>query len=681
MKERVSITALVALLTSSVLFWSALGPVPSASAQTRRAVKSARPGGQRRPAEQRAGRELEQAEPVGVLPGRAKRWALIIGVDQYEDNGIGGLYGASNDATSLRNALVAYAGFPEDQVILLASEQPQFYQPRRTNILRSLSLLRRSVPRDGLLLVAFAGHGIERSGRAYLLPADAILEGDIQMLEDTAVNVEKMKSDIRATGVRQVIFFIDACRNDPEPGRGVGGNPLTPSFARSFDFDLRNREVNAFVIFYATSVGQRAYEDKVKKQGYFTWAIVDGLSGKAANERGEVTLASLVEYVQETVPKYVHRDLGAYKRQLPYMDSGGYKVNQLVLAASHRPPAPGGGPTQAASAPGTTPAEPSATNGGSAAAPDQSPLLTKAAGSSAESAGEARTQFLAARGSDGLGDYTAAETGYRKAVSLAPEKALYHHALGMFLQVKQARAAAAQYDALTQQGDYLEMRRVDDYQAQRQEEWNRQTEADCYRGRAERNQRRQDEADMNRRAGRITPLPPQPTAEPPCSTYVWKPPASREGPPVFHVPERTPSPTVSESSAPGLGPSLTLGDEDTKFSSFFKNQVASDEYLSELAEAVRLEPENALYRFDYGSALASQSSILESYDAKAEEEFRAAVRLDPGNAEYHAKLGSVLGGQNKWAEAVVAYGDAVRLDPNNKEYKSALKNAQRMAKK
>lgn len=305
MNDKVSTGASVALLTLSVLFWSSVVPAPKAFAQAGPGAKPERPGRQRKPAGsagserrqpvvQRAGRELEQAEPVSVLPARAKRWAVIVGVDVYEDGGISGLFGASNDATSLRDALVEYAGFPRDQVILLASDQPPAQQPRRTNILRALSHLRGAVPRDGLLLVAFAGHGIERSGRAYLLPSDAVLEGDVNMLEETAVNVERMKTAIRATGVRQVILFIDACRNDPEAGRGGGGNPLTPEFARSFDFDLRNREVDAFVVFYATAVGQRAYEYKVKKQGYFTWAIVDGLSGEAADERGEVTLASLV---------------------------------------------------------------------------------------------------------------------------------------------------------------------------------------------------------------------------------------------------------------------------------------------------------------------------------------------------------------------------------------------------
>ena len=44
--------------------------------------------------------------------------------------------------------------------------------------------------------------------------------------------------------------------------------PLPEAYARGFNFDVRNREVNAFVTLYATEIGQVAYEFKEKKQGY-----------------------------------------------------------------------------------------------------------------------------------------------------------------------------------------------------------------------------------------------------------------------------------------------------------------------------------------------------------------------------------------------------------------------------
>jgi formylglycine-generating enzyme required for sulfatase activity len=236
---------------------------------------------------------------VSVWPAKAKRWALIIGVDQYRDSQISPLKGAANDARTLADALVKFAGFPRDQVILLATDQPEERHPTRINILRRLSNLASVVPPDGLLLVSFAGHGMERQGRAFLIPSDA---------------------------------QFDACRNDPT-GRADAPNPLTEAYVKGFNFDVRNREVTAFATIYATAVGYRAYEYSEKRQGYFTWAVVEALSGAAANEKGEVVLSSLLKYAQENVPKQVGIDLGVGKQQKPFAMIDGYKAEELVIAA------------------------------------------------------------------------------------------------------------------------------------------------------------------------------------------------------------------------------------------------------------------------------------------------------------------------------------------------------------
>ena len=276
---------------------------------------------------------IKPAQTVRQLPNKTKRYAIVIGVDQYADTQITTLGGAVNDAKTLANALVQYAGFPADQVTLLASDQPVERQPTRGNILRRLSNLAAVLPKDGLLLLSFAGHGIERGGQAFLLPSDAQVSNDVDLLEQTAINVKQIKERIQKTGVGQVLMILDACRNDPV-GRANADNPLTPAYTRGFNFDVRNREVTAFATLYATAVGARAYEYKERKQGYFTWELVEALKGKAANERGEVTLSGLVKYLQERVPKRVLLDLGPGKDQRPFAIVEGYKADELVLAVA-----------------------------------------------------------------------------------------------------------------------------------------------------------------------------------------------------------------------------------------------------------------------------------------------------------------------------------------------------------
>src|SRR5438552_13024331 len=76
------------------------------------------------------------------LPPGSKRFALVIGVNEYQDSQITSLAGASKDAKSIAEALVSFGGFPTEQVTLLASDQPPDRHPTRGNILRRLSNLR-----------------------------------------------------------------------------------------------------------------------------------------------------------------------------------------------------------------------------------------------------------------------------------------------------------------------------------------------------------------------------------------------------------------------------------------------------------------------------------------------------------------------------------------------------------
>jgi tetratricopeptide (TPR) repeat protein len=273
-------------------------------------------------------------DQINALPVSAKRWALVIGVDKYQDPQISPLKGADNDARLIADALVRYAGFPRDQVILLSTDQPAERQPTRVNILRRLSNLSTAVPKDGLLLVSFAGHGMERSGQAFLLPSDAQISDQISFLEETAISMNRVKERIKETGVGQVVVLLDACRNDPG-GRADAPNPLSNAYTNAFNFDVRNREVQAFATVYATGIGQRAYEYTEKKQGYFSWAVVEGLKGGAANDKGEVTLSQLVKYVQETVPKRITIDLGSTKQQRPFAMIEGYRADELVVAVTN----------------------------------------------------------------------------------------------------------------------------------------------------------------------------------------------------------------------------------------------------------------------------------------------------------------------------------------------------------
>jgi len=270
------------------------------------------------------------SEQITEWPGRSRRFALIIGVDKYQE--MGNLSGAVKDAQLLAEVLTKYADFPKEQIILLTSDSSdEKNRPSRTNILRQLEDLRQRIPKDGMLLVSFAGHGVEGNDRqTYLLPSDAATSTPT-LLKDTGISVESLRERILATGVKQVVLILDSCRVNAGERRDDGPQ-LSEAVPRSLNFDVKNREVNAFVTLFATSPKQSAYEDKQSGNGYFTRELANALEGEAANLKGEVTLGRLVKYLEKRVPERVRRDLG--REQVPYVRYDGYKIDELIIASS-----------------------------------------------------------------------------------------------------------------------------------------------------------------------------------------------------------------------------------------------------------------------------------------------------------------------------------------------------------
>ncbi len=290
-----------------------------------------------------ASRDIEMVfEPrVSDWPQASKRWALIIGVRDYENPQISRVPGAANDAVAMRDALIEYAGFPPEQVLLLTSDQERTMHPGRTNILRDLRSLKERIPADGLLLFAFAGHGIERNGQAFLIPSDASIFDDVDFLEQTAISLDSLKGLIRGMNAHQVIMLLDACRNDPNASRGVdAGNTMT-SAQKQLAFEGANQNIEAFATIYATAVGYRAWEimdrESGKPRGSFSTAFVEGLSGQAVDNHGQVTLLGLVQYLQKRVPELVHTAYGGQQEQRPFVQIGGYRAEDLVLSSFSEP--------------------------------------------------------------------------------------------------------------------------------------------------------------------------------------------------------------------------------------------------------------------------------------------------------------------------------------------------------
>ena len=268
---------------------------------------------------------------VKELPPPSKRYALLIGVSEYERPDITSLPAAVNDADMLADALIKYAGFPKDNVIVLATNKEKDFQPEGYTIISYISRLAQIAGREqGLFLLSYSGHGYELDGQAFFLGSDARLEDDIEVLKRTCVSWADISLFVGRANVPQAIVLLDACRNNPQRSRGQQNeHRVTQIYERGLLSRKGDKQPKALLKMLSTQRGDLAYEDPESKMGFFTAAFVDGIKGAAADDNGTVTLAHLRTYLEDSVPA---RAKLKGKRQVPVIEVSNYDERRLVLA-------------------------------------------------------------------------------------------------------------------------------------------------------------------------------------------------------------------------------------------------------------------------------------------------------------------------------------------------------------
>jgi hypothetical protein len=240
------------------------------------------------------------AAPVVKGP---KTWALLVGIGKYQSDQIGSLRFPAKDAAGMRDALLDpnLGGLAPNQVLLITDEAAT-----RDKITGAVnSFLRPNVKEGDKVVVFLAGHGIAKgiglNAKSYLLPTD--VQGlTLPALERTAVPLRALADDLGTLPASQFVIFMDACREDPTPGRGAKPNGLSNVMSRSITVVPKEERAQS-ATFFACSVGQRAFEDKELGHGVFTSGILQGLRQGAIAQKpdGAVDMGRLSSYVSEAV--------------------------------------------------------------------------------------------------------------------------------------------------------------------------------------------------------------------------------------------------------------------------------------------------------------------------------------------------------------------------------------------
>lgn len=224
------------------------------------------------------------ATPAVINGGRA--WALLVGVNHYDDPYIADLTVCGDDVAAVQQALA-----PHFQASHLLTDATPERPPTRANLLSTLAALAQAAAPEDLLLFYFSGHGMAEAGESYLLPRDARLAA----LRHTALAMHDLRDLFDQSAARARVIILDACHSGADLGKTT---PLmTPEFIQRVF-----AEAEGMAVLSSCKQGQRSWEWPQQRRSVFTYYLLEALSGQADPvNKGFVTVSDVSAYVSDRV--------------------------------------------------------------------------------------------------------------------------------------------------------------------------------------------------------------------------------------------------------------------------------------------------------------------------------------------------------------------------------------------
>jgi len=158
--------------------------------------------------------------PMSAAEPESRRFAIVVGINQYADPTILQLQKAQNDAESLANVLGSTGSYKS--VKLMAGNLPYVDPlfPSRDNIISQVEQLAGILRPSDQVLFFFSGHGLNdpSTGDSYLLTIDA----KARNFTGTSLNLQRdVLNKFAAAGVGNVVALIDACQKSVTNDKGL----------------------------------------------------------------------------------------------------------------------------------------------------------------------------------------------------------------------------------------------------------------------------------------------------------------------------------------------------------------------------------------------------------------------------------------------------------------------------
>ncbi|MFC1857158.1 TAXI family TRAP transporter solute-binding subunit [Thermodesulfobacteriota bacterium] len=239
----------------------------------------------------------------------AKQYALVAGIDSYQNNRIPRLGNAVNDARAI-----------SDMLRKMGYELTELYneQATRSNIIHGFSKIKKKSRHNDGFIFYFAGHGqgltLETGDKVgYIIPYDAqieLTEMDVFAYDEEAIDLRLLRRYSKSMRAKHVALMLDSCFS------GLAMKRTLP-IVKNLDIDYYNDLLSRKAINILTAGDDQPVSDG-SGHSPFTRAILNGIGkrGLDIHDRdGYATFNQLSAYVKEKVEKSTSR------RQRPQFDN------------------------------------------------------------------------------------------------------------------------------------------------------------------------------------------------------------------------------------------------------------------------------------------------------------------------------------------------------------------------
>lgn len=221
------------------------------------------------------------------------KWALVIGIDKFQDKRIQQLSYSAKDARDFADFLATKGNFARDHIKLLTNEKATYQAIRES--LGDTWLPKRAMSND-LVVIYVSTHGSPREmdvGKDNWLVAH---NTNIDKFFTTGIQLKSLANTVKArTGCDRVVLLLDACNSGAaQTGGGKG-------LIRNANFDINSIVGEGELVISSSQSNQRSWESKRYKNGVFTRKLIELLSGPGANMPLEKVFTELKTVVEQEV--------------------------------------------------------------------------------------------------------------------------------------------------------------------------------------------------------------------------------------------------------------------------------------------------------------------------------------------------------------------------------------------